>query len=147
MIRRLYLQRTVGTNQSTIGLLEVFDTTVHTLEDAKRKHKVAGETRIPAGRYELQLRNEGGMTQRYARRFGDMHKGMIWLRRVPEFEWVYIHPGNTAADTQGCILVGEAHGTDRIMSSVVAYRRIYPLIVNQIQNGGCEIVIFDEVQS
>lgn len=144
MTSEITLQRSILTDRSTIGRLDVFGEAVWTLEDTKRAHKVAGETRIPAGRYRLELRNQGGMNGRYARRFPDMHRGMIWLRHVPEFEWIYIHPGNTAADTLGCPLVGLARDEDRIISSVAAYRRIYPPIVEAIENSGCYITIHDE---
>lgn len=142
----IILQRSVSNDECTFGTLSVFGETVWTLEDPRRRHKVHGETRIPAGRYELRLRNEGGMTQRYAARFPDIHKGMIWLQDVPYFEWVYIHIGNTARDTEGCILVGmDSEAEDNmILGSAAAYRKIYPLIVEAIQNDGCSLVIRDE---
>jgi len=85
------------------------------------------------------------MNQRYAARFPDFHRGMIWLRHVPQFEYIYIHPGNTANETLGCLLVGLARDTDRIISSVAAYRRIYPLIISAIESpDGCSILILDE---
>lgn len=143
-MHQIDLYRRIRTNQSTIGFMDVFGEAVWTLEDPKRAHKVFGETRIPAGRYHLALRNEGGMTQRYAARFPDMHQGMIWLLDVPMFEWVYIHIGNTAKDTEGCILVGLGKDDDRIVSSTDAYRRIYPPIVNAIKTDGCQLVIHDE---
>ena len=77
-----------------------------TVEDEHRDVKVAGETRIPAGTYEIKVRPEGGMHQRYTEKFGDRHRGMIWLQDVPGFEWIYIHIGNTADHSSGCILVG-----------------------------------------
>lgn len=140
----IILQRRTTNDACTIGKLSVFGETVWTLEDPRREHKVWGETRIPAGRYKLELRNEGGMTQRYAARFPNMHRGMLWLRHVPMFEWVYIHIGNTARDTEGCILVGLGRDDDRIVSSRVAYEKIYPPIMEAIQDGGCTIVIRDE---
>lgn len=140
----IMLKRKILTDQSTVGLLSVFGNTVWTLEDTKREHKVYGETRIPAGTYKLELRTEGGMNARYTTRFPEMHRGMIWLRHVPMFEHIYIHPGNTANDTLGCILVGLQTAEDRLISSVAAYKRIYPLICDAIEGDGCHIIINDE---
>ena len=84
------------------------------------------------------------MNSRYEQKFPDMHRGMIWLRRVPQFEHIYIHPGNTAADTLGCILVGTCHGEDYIGQSIAAYRRIYSLIAEAIEETGCVLNIYDE---
>lgn len=140
----IILKRVISNDQCTIGRMTVFGTEVWTLEDPQQEHKVYGETRIPAGKYKLQLRNEGGMTQRYAYAFPNMHRGMIELKNVPMFEWVYIHIGNTAKDTEGCILVGLARDENRIISSRAAYERIYPMIVDAIENGGCDLVIYDE---
>ena len=77
-----------------------------TLEDEYRKIKLANETRIAAGRYQIKLRTEGKMNQRYIERFPDSHRGMLWLQDVPKFKYVYLHIGNTEKHTSGCILVG-----------------------------------------
>ena len=143
-MHEIHLHRQIHTDESTIGYMDVFGEGVWTLEDPRRQHKVFGETRIPAGHYRLELRTEGGMSTRYAARFPNMHRGMIWLRSVPMFEWVYIHIGNTAKDTEGCILVGLAKDNDLIVSSVAAYERIYPRIVDAIENGGCTLTVHDE---
>jgi hypothetical protein len=138
------LQRKTLTDTSTIGELDVFGLKVYTLEDTKQAHKIWGETRIPAGSYNIDLRSEGGMTQRYGARYPEIHVGMLWLRHVPLFEFIYIHVGNSAADTNGCILVGMRRGDDRIYESRDAYRMIYPKIVGAIDNGGCRILVKDE---
>ena len=78
-----------------------------TMEDAIRPEKLPGETAIPPGEYAVVLRSEGGMFESYTRKFGDAFKGMMWLLGVPGFEWIYIHIGNTAKDSEGCILVGQ----------------------------------------
>lgn len=137
------MNRSILTPKSSIGVLGVFGHSVYTLEDTKRAQKVAGETRIPAGRYPLELRNQGGMNDRYHRRFPRMHRGMIWLRHVPDFEWIYIHILNIPDETLGCIGVGLSYGVDRINNSTTAYLRIYPLIAEAIENGGCSIIIED----
>ena len=132
--------------EATLGLLsDVTDSSsprflCYTLEDQRQTHKVYGETRIPAGRYEVTLRTEGGKHQAYKSRYGAWHKGMLWIRRVPGFKWILIHVGNTDEDTEGCLLVGNsaiqnitAEGS--IGSSRAAYARIYPQIAAKIQAG------------
>jgi hypothetical protein len=47
--------------------------------------KVRGETRIRDELYDLALRIEGRLTQKYKERYGDMHRAMIWVKDVPEF--------------------------------------------------------------
>jgi hypothetical protein len=71
-----------------------------------RDVKVKGETRIPAGRYQVTLRTEGGFHSKYSEKYGEMHKGMLWVRDVPGFEYILIHTGNTDEHTAGCLLVG-----------------------------------------
>jgi len=110
-----------------------------TLEDEHRTLKISGETRIPAGRYQLKLRLIGSHHGRYRRKFPDIHKGMIEILQVPGFSDILLHIGNTDDDTAGCLLVGntaEANITaqGRIGSSTSAYLRVYPIIATMIQN-------------
>ena len=122
-------------SDSTVGRLYVDDMPLmYTLEDEVRDGpKVPGETAIPAGYiYDVTPRTTGGMTQRYAERFPDLHRGMAWLRDVPGFSYVYIHIGNTDDDTEGCLLVGynyrESDSEFTVSSSTDAYVALYKLI-------------------
>jgi len=112
---------------------------VHTLEDEYRTEKVYGETRISNGRYKLELRTEGGFHQKYLKMFGaEFHKGMLWVKDVPNFEYVLSHIGNDDDDTAACLLVGMAQNADDagfIGSSKVAYKKIYPIIRDAILSG------------
>lgn len=129
------VQREIVTTISTIGRLVVQGKECFTLEDPIRKIKVHGKTAIPAGQYVLKLRTEGGMDLRYAARFGNWHRGMLWLQDVPNFEYVYLHIGNSPEDTEGCILVGSTQSRDFIGGSEAAYREIYPVIADAIEAG------------
>lgn len=111
-----------------------------TLEDEYRTKKVYGETRIPAGTYEIKLRNGGGFHEKYKKRYPKIHKGMLWLQDVPGFEYVLIHTGNKEDDTAGCLLVGDTSCQNItkkgfIGSSSAAYKRIYPMIAETIEAG------------
>ncbi|MCW3808136.1 DUF5675 family protein [Plebeiibacterium marinum] len=127
--------------ESTLGLLfleGVF--ACYTLEDEQREIKVSGETRIPAGRYQVRLRKEGSHHQRYAQKFPGMHKGMLHVTNVPGFKWILLHIGNDDDDTAGCLLVGDTSITNinqegRINNSTIAYKRIYPIIANELVVG------------
>ena len=86
----------------TLGMLMEDRTFLcYTLEDEHREEKVSAETRIPAGRYRITLRTVGGFHKRYAEKFPNMHKGMLWVRDVPNFEYILIHIGNTDEHTAG----------------------------------------------
>tara|TARA_R110000851_G_scaffold311728_1_gene472013 strand:- start:63 stop:524 length:462 start_codon:yes stop_codon:yes gene_type:complete len=151
----LKLQRIDKGSESTIGFISVVEGLMSwlecfTCEDEKRINKMAGKTRIPAGRYEIRLRNEGGMNERYKSLYSD-HEGMLWLQNVHNFEWVYIHIGNTHEDTEGCILVGLSpnhdyvNGGGGVVSSIVSYQRLYRKIVDSLDNGQVFITVADEL--
>ena len=113
----------------------------YTLEDEARVLKVRGETRIPAGTYNVTLRTVGGMTKRYGDKFPDIHKGMLWVRNVPNFEYILIHCGNTDEHSAGCLLLGDSQENNIIIKdgfigkSRNAYRRVYPRIAKEIEKG------------
>ena len=108
----------------------------YTLEDEYREEKVMHETRIPAGTYKITLRKVGGFHGRYEKKYGDMHKGMLWVRDVPGFEYILIHTGNTDEHTSGCLLVGNSSDYKGFIgSSVDAYKRVYPGIAETLENG------------
>ena len=111
----------------------------YTLEDEYRANKVKHETRIPAGTYEMALRKVGGFHQRYEKRFNDIHKGMLELIGVPNFQYILIHCGNTDEHTSGCILVGQTQEYGKkdgwIGRSTQAYFDVYPMIAQALENG------------
>jgi hypothetical protein len=119
-----------------------------TVEDEHRDEKIAGETRIPAGVYPVTLRDKGGMTERYREKFSHLHRGMLWLRDVPNFEYVYIHIGNTDDNTSGCILVN--NGVMKVedggygMSSSLAYVTLYEKIIKAMDTGETVYIVIED---
>lgn len=98
-----------------------------TLEDQVRPTgapKVFGQTAIPAGTY--------GVVITHSPHFG---RDLPLLLNVPGFEGVRIHPGNTAADTEGCILVGMDRLADSIGRSRIAFDALFPKIVAALSRG------------
>ena len=89
-----------------------------TLEDKVRSYgvKVAGETAIPYGKY------LSGLT--FSTRF---QKYLPEIFDVPHFTGVRIHAGNTAADTEGCILVGKNKEVGKVLESQKTMEKIMQL--------------------
>jgi len=120
-----------------------------TLEDEMRLEKVPQETRIPAGVYTLELRKAGTLHQKYKARY-PWHEGMVWVRNVPGFQWIYFHVGNHESDTAGCILVGNtvesnADGYGGLGQSVVAYEAFYKKLLPSLKGTGATLTIKDEI--
>ncbi len=111
----LTLNRNACTDKSTPGTLLIdgkFE--CYTLEDIVRDEKVAGCTAIPAGEYRVII-NQSARFKRL----------LPLLIDVPGFEGVRIHPGNTDADTEGCILVGDTPSSDFLGNSRTAFFRLF----------------------
>ena len=155
---QLEVVRFSSERDSTNGLL--FDITggcrnflSYTLEDEYREEKVMHETRIPSGTYNITLRTVGGFHSKYTERYGDMHKGMLWVRDVPGFEYILIHTGNTDEHTSGCLLVGDSQNNNQIKqdgfigSSTNNYKRIYPPIAEVLENGGIVTITYTDYDS
>ena len=143
---KLEVLRISSESDSSSGL--VFDITdgrkflCYSLEDEYRSEKVMHETRVPAGTYKILLRKEGGFHGRYTKKYGsDFHKGMLHVQDVPGFQYILIHTGNTDEHTSGCLIVGDSQENNQIKKdgfvgrSNQAYERVYPIIVEAIDNG------------
>ena len=142
---KLEVLRVSSDVDSSSGL--VFDITngrkflCYSLEDEYRNDKVMHETRVPAGTYQIQLRKVGGFNARYAKKYGDFHKGMLHVQDVPGFEYILIHTGNTDEHTSGCLIVGDSQENNQLLKngfigkSVQAYKRIYTPIATALENG------------
>lgn len=111
--------RTIG-RLSIDGVFECF-----TLEDPVREGpKIPGETAIPAGRYEVVL----DFSQRFQRR-------TLHLLAVPGFTGIRVHGGVSAADTAGCILVGQNRDVDSIVHSQLALGALQPKVAAVLARG------------
>ena len=137
---RLTVLRYNSKSDYTDGLLFINDKfECHTLEDEERSVKVFGETRIPDGLYRIDLRTVGGFHSRYTNKYPEIHKGMLWIRDVPNFEYILIHIGNTDDDTAGCLLVGSTADKNKAFTgaSKMAYFDMYPKVAAAILSGEC----------
>ena len=103
--------------ERTIGQLYIEDEFFcFTLEDTVREvpgqpiseWKIFGKTAIPVGKYKITLE--------LSPKFGP---DTLTINDVPGYEGVRMHPGNTEADTEGCIILGyklyTAAGADPII--------------------------------
>ncbi len=129
----LELKRYKLTNESTIGRLYVDGIfQCYTLEDRYRpgQPKVAGETCIPCGTYEIVI-NESP-------RFSKIAGHPVFMPRLLDvlgFLGILIHVGNRKEDTDGCILVGNTVGTDVIGESKLAYAALFSKLQDALGRG------------
>jgi hypothetical protein len=117
------IKRVTLTEDFTEGVMELEPGVkfCDTIEDAVRAEKVMHKTAIPAGRYKLIM----SYSNRWKR---VMHQ----LVNVPNFEGIRIHPGNTADDSSGCILIGKKDFNGHIRDSKTTYDiLIYELTVDK----------------
>lgn len=108
---RLELTRLEIDKDATIGQLKINgEWFCWVLEDLVRAAKIKHQTAIPAGEYRVRLSK--------SQRFGEV---MPEILNVPEYTGIRIHPGNDAADTSGCPLVGMNRNGSKITDSRKAF--------------------------
>jgi hypothetical protein len=132
----LLLERRLLGPEVTIGQLFVdgwFE--CFTLEDTVRDIKIAGQTAIPTGKYEIIINN--------SKKF---KKDLIQLLDVPGFTGIRIHAGNTATDTEGCILVGKVRALNMILESNAALNNLQPKVQAALNSNEKVWITIKEVQ-
>src|SRR3990167_6899964 len=121
----LRLVREHSKHNATMGSLYVYGAwACWTLEDAIREQTVPGETCIPHGRYRVDITP----SQRF-------HRLLPILLDVPGFTGIRIHPGNTIADTEGCLLVGRTRSSGQVGESRLAFEALFPQLVAGLSSG------------
>jgi hypothetical protein len=125
-VNRLYRRPTY-----TIGKLYIDGSYFcDTLEDTVRNirpegtGKIYGKTAIPAGTYRVQMT--------YSPKF---KRKLPLLIDVPNFTGVRIHAGNTAADTDGCVLVGRNRAVGMVLDSRKTETELTKKITAAIEHG------------
>lgn len=96
--------------------------------DILKRKKLAHITAIPTGRYQVAMNVVSPRMSRsnFYKQYGG---GRVpRLLNVPAYEGVLIHCGNTAKDTDGCILVGKNTKVGMILESRQTYANLYPLL-------------------
>lgn len=141
---RLRLERKWAKEKYTIGRLFVNDEFFcNTLEDPvvdKNKNgifdgdetKVYGQSAIPYGTYQV--------VYNWSPRF---MRNLPRLLDVPHFEGILIHPGNTAEDSAGCILVGNNSEPGRLTNSRITSDKLNKIIEDAQHQG--EVIMIDIV--
>jgi len=149
---KLQVVRTQFGRDATNGLLFIdglFE--CYTLEDQYQEVKVMHETCIPEGTYDIKFRTVGGFHERYKKRYGNSHYGMLHLQDVPGFTYILIHSGNTDEHTSGCLIVGETQqdldvSEDGFVgSSGNAYVKLYNKIAKQLLIGNPVTIEYSKI--
>jgi len=133
------LYRYSSNTDSTLGVMLVNGNyECDTLEDESRVTKLKKETRLRAGVWKLQIREDlTPLTQKYRQRYQ-------WFSHFieiisPEFTGTYIHNGTSDDHTEGCPLIGEresintytagrlkASKKEQVMKAF--YDKVYPMV-------------------
>ena len=134
----LRLERIALRSEYTIGKLYVdgeyvCDTIEDTVRDldkdgkfANGEVKIPGKTAIPYGRYEVTMKVRSPKYSNFSKYpWAKKYDGYLpRLLNVPHFDGVLIHVGNSALDSEACVLVGENKVVGKVINSVNTFRRL-----------------------
>ena len=148
----LKLKRIALKKEYTIGRLYIdgkyfCDTLEDTVRDLNKngkfdngEKKIAELTAIPYGKYEVTLKVR---SPRYSKiqKYMDFCGGyMPRLLKVLDFEGILIHPGTTAKDSAGCILIGKNTIVGKLTDSWNTWKKLY-LLMKSVSAKGEKIFI------
>ena len=134
----LILKRIALRSEYTIGKLYVdgeyvCDTIEDTVRDldkdgkfANGEVKIPGKTAIPYGRYEVTMKVKSPKYSNFSKySWAKKYDGYLpRLLNVPHFDGVLIHVGNSALDSEACVLVGENKVVGKVINSVNTFKRL-----------------------
>jgi len=99
-------------------------------------------TAIPEGRYPVVHQP----SPKFIAQIGDpwvqqYAHSMPHVLEIPGRSLIMIHWGNTPANTEGCILVGNEVGGDALEHSRVAFAELYGIIFSAMANDECYLTV------
>lgn len=137
ILKRIALRPTYTIGKLYIDDVYFCDTIEDTVRDINKngkfdngEKKVHSKTAIPYGTYEIKWT--------YSPRF---KKYTPQLMNVPSFEGIRIHAGNTSADTEGCLILGENKQVGKVLNSRATINKFYTIIKEACSNGKVTIEI------
>lgn len=84
------------------------------------KRKIKGQTAIPTGHYKIEIT--------YSPKYKRM---MPLILNVKGYSGIRIHSGNTAKDTEGCLIVGKNTKVGMVTDSRNTYQQLFGILQNQ----------------
>ena len=81
------------------------------------KKKIKGQTAIPTGVYNVYIT----WSPKYK-------KPMPLIENVKGYSGIRIHSGNTAKDTEGCLIVGKNKEVGKVLESRVTYNALFKIL-------------------
>lgn len=142
---KLTVKRTYKGPEYTIGHLYIDGKYFcDTLEDVDRgltqkmplidilKIKVKGKTCIPYGTYVITMNVVSTKYSNFIKYpYAKFIQGrMPRVLNVPGFDGILIHPGTTANDTDGCLLVGENKAKGKVLNSQATWKKLCSILNN-----------------
>lgn len=129
-LKRIALRPTYTIGKLYIDDVYFCDTIEDTVRDLNKngkfdngEKKIHSKTAIPYGTYEIKWT--------YSPRF---KKYTPQLMNVPSFEGIRVHAGNTSADTEGCLILGENKQVGKVLNSRATINKFYPIIKKACSN-------------
>ena len=136
-LKRIALRPTYTIGKLYIDDVYFCDTIEDTVRDINKngkfdngEKKIHSKTAIPYGIYEIKWT--------YSPRF---KKYTPQLMNVPSFEGIRIHAGNTSADTEGCLILGENKQVGKVLNSRATINKFYQIIKEACYKGKVTIEI------
>ena len=136
-LKRIALRPTYTIGKLYIDDVYFCDTIEDTVRDINKngkfdngEKKIHSKTAIPYGIYEIKWT--------YSPRF---KKYTPQLMNVPSFEGIRIHAGNTSADTEGCLILGENKQVGKVLNSRATINKFYQIIKEACSKGKVTIEI------
>lgn len=141
----LLLKRTYKGPSYTIGKLYIEGKYFcDTLEDVDRglassmplsiiqSKKIPGKTAIPTGKYKVNLAVKSPKYSKI-KYYDQLCGGYVpRIEEVKGYSGILIHCGNTADDTEGCILVGKNKQKGMVLDSKATFERLYTALTRQL---------------
>lgn len=110
-------------------------TSTMSIEEIKKKKK-AGDTAIPTGTYKVRMDISSPRFSKsnwYIKNCNGAK--MPRLKDVPGYDGVLVHCGNTAKDTEGCILVGKNDVKGMVTKSKDYFLKLYNIMYTAYKKG------------